>query len=108
MIKYKQDNEYKEDFNRWLDEFENRDHNLGLVFSHKDEDGHYHNIDGPAVEYDNGTKKWFIHGKLHRENGPAIIWNSGNVLYFLNGIELSEKDYQKALLDLKMDRLKDL
>ena len=33
----------------------------------KNKDGKYHRIDGPAVEYTNGDKKWYINGKLHRE-----------------------------------------
>lgn len=108
MVKYNQDNEYKEDFNRWLDIYEDRSYELSLIYSHKDSEDRYHKLDGPAVEYNNGTKKWFIHGKLHREDGPAIIWNSGNVLYFLNGEEISEKDYQNEVVRLKMERLKEL
>jgi hypothetical protein len=31
-----------------------------------------HREDGPAVEWVDGTKYWYINGKLHREDGPAI------------------------------------
>ena len=40
--------------------------------------GHYHREDGPAVEYVDGSKEWFIEGKHHREGGPAIILR-GNI-----------------------------
>lgn len=31
-----------------------------------------HREDGPATEYPNGDKEWYLNGKLHREDGPAI------------------------------------
>ena len=31
-----------------------------------------HREDGPAIEYANGNKHWYLNGKLHREDGPAI------------------------------------
>ena len=30
--------------------------------------------------YPNGTKSWFLNGKLHREDGPAGEWADGNKL----------------------------
>ena len=44
-----------------------------------------HCVDGPAVEYDNGDKVYYIHGKLHRENGPAIERANGDEEYFIHG-----------------------
>lgn len=33
-----------------------------------------HRLDGPAVEYTDGSQiEWWVHGVLHRENAPAII-----------------------------------
>lgn len=52
----------------------------------KNKDGKYHRIDGPAVEYTNGDKKWYINGKLHRENGPAVELTNGNKHWYINGI----------------------
>jgi hypothetical protein len=31
------------------------------------EDGKLHREDGPAAEYGDGTKEWWINGKRHRE-----------------------------------------
>jgi len=31
-----------------------------------------HRLDGPAIEYANGRKVWYVNGKLHRLNGPAV------------------------------------
>ena len=36
------------------------------------ENGSYHREDGPAVEYLDGQKFWYIHGRLHRMDGPAV------------------------------------
>ena len=35
--------------------------------------GKLHRIDGPALEYSNGTKMWYYEGKQHRINGPAVL-----------------------------------
>ena len=32
-------------------------------------DGKRHREDGPAVEYSNGRKYWYLNGKLYRERG---------------------------------------
>ena len=33
----------------------------------------------------NGTKFWLLNNRLHREDGPAIEWANGGKEYFLNG-----------------------
>ena len=47
--------------------------------------GKWHRENGPAVEYNNGTKFWYINGKQHREDGPAVEWNDGDKEWWLNG-----------------------
>ena len=34
---------------------------------------------------DDGTKRWYLNGKLHREDGPAIEWADGTKYWYLNG-----------------------
>jgi len=36
--------------------------------------GEFHREDGPAVEYSDGSKTWWINGLRHREDGPAVDW----------------------------------
>jgi hypothetical protein len=36
--------------------------------------GELHRVGGPADEWKNGTKGWYVNGKLHREDGPAVEW----------------------------------
>ena len=65
-------------------------------FIHIDEHGtkrHYsdremrirHREDGPAVEYANGDKSWYINDKLHREDGPAVVYADGSKSWYING-----------------------
>ena len=50
----------------------------------------YHREDGPAIEHANGTKYWYLNGKLHREDGPAVEWVDGDKSWFLNGVRHRE------------------
>ena len=45
----------------------------------------FHRDDGPAIEWANGTKSWYINGNLHREDGPAIEWINGGEAWYING-----------------------
>jgi hypothetical protein len=58
----------------------------------KNEEGQYHRENGPAIEWNNGDKSWYINGELHRENGPALENAGGSKSYWLNGIKVEEKD----------------
>ena len=48
-------------------------------------DKKYHREDGPAREFTNGYKEWYLNGKLHREDGPAIEYASGSKEWYLHG-----------------------
>jgi hypothetical protein len=56
-----------------------------------DDHGYYHNDNGPAAIYADGSKYWYIHGKLHREDGPAVEtkqsshWFMNDKLHRLDG-----------------------
>ena len=52
-----------------------------------------HREDGPAVEWFNGGKSWYINGKRHREDGPAIESTYGGKAWFLNGKQLTEEEF---------------
>ena len=43
-----------------------------------------HREDGPAVEYANGGKLWYLNGKLHREDGPAAEFPGGYKAWYIN------------------------
>jgi hypothetical protein len=73
-------------------------------------DGHIlHTLNGkrhrdgdlPAVEWVNGDKSWYIHGKLHRENGPAVEFVNGDKWYYLdNQRYATEQSYRKAMKEM--------
>ena len=65
--------------------------------------GGYHREDGPALEFVNGDKYWYINGKRHREDGPAIEYYDGYKAWFLNGIEYSEHEHKKKM---RLNKLK--
>ena len=47
------------------------------------------------VEYDDGSKYWFVDGELHREDGPAIEHINGDKYWFVDGKLLTEKEFNK-------------
>ena len=59
--------------------------------------GKYHREDGPAREWNDGGESWYLNGKRHREDGPAIEWADGDKWWYLNGIEYSESQFNKKM-----------
>ena len=71
-----------------------------------DEDGHKfyysdhemrirHREDGPAIEWADGSKSWYLNGKRHHEDGPAIEWVDGSKWWYLNGQYFTEAEYAR-------------
>jgi len=48
------------------------------------QNGLCHRADGPAIEHDSGAKEWHQNGELHRTDGPAIEYEDGRKEYWLN------------------------
>ena len=48
-------------------------------------DGLLHREDGPAVETANGNKRWYFKGKLHRKDGPAVEESDGHKEWLIDG-----------------------
>jgi hypothetical protein len=67
--------------------------------------GSLHREDGPALEYNNGDKSWYINGLRHREDGPAIEWVNGNKTWYLNDIRCTEKEHKSMLRSIKLKLL---
>ena len=63
--------------------------------------GKLHRENGPAIEWPTGLREWFLNGKRHREDGPAIEWPTGIKYWYLNHEELSEK--QLLSEEMKID-----
>lgn len=56
-----------------------------------------HREDGPAIEYTDGTKFWYINNARHRVDGPAIEWANGTKCWYLNGVQLTEEEFSKKI-----------
>jgi len=56
-----------------------------------------HRKDGPAVEHTNGGKSWYINGKRHREDGPAIERASGDKEWWINDKRLTEDEFNARM-----------
>jgi hypothetical protein len=78
------------------------EHSDRIVY--KNEQGKYHRLDGPAREFKDGYKEWYINGIRHREDGPAIEWNFFKRWYLNNKI-YTEQDWQQEVIRLKLKRI---
>jgi hypothetical protein len=81
---------------------------LPIVKEYRNEQGYLHREDGPAIEFANGTKAWYLNGERHREDGPACEWKSGHKEWYLNGEAYSEQDWQQELVKIKLKRILEL
>ena len=67
--------------------------------------GKLHREDGPAVEFLDGHKEWYIKGQRHREDGPAIEHYDGSKQWCLNGDYYTEQEWQDEVIKIKLERL---
>ena len=78
------------------------------VYNHKYwklPNGDFHREDGPAIEYNNGDKDWWLNGKRHRDDGPAVERINGYKAWFLNNKMYSEQEYKKQLRLIKLKHI---
>ena len=54
-----------------------------------------------AVE-SNGSKSWWLNGKLHREDGPAVECANGDKSWWLNGKAVAEQDVMKPVKEMSV------
>jgi len=65
-----------------------------------------HREDGPAIEGAGGNKSWYINDKLHREDGPAIEFTSGTKFWYINDKCLTEKEFNnRNNVELTLDEI---
>ncbi|NVM34060.1 MAG: hypothetical protein HWN81_00595 [Candidatus Lokiarchaeota archaeon] len=57
-------------------------------------EGKRHRLDGPAVEWADGDKEWYVEDKLHRLDGPAIECADGDKYWCINGKHLTEEEFE--------------
>jgi hypothetical protein len=47
--------------------------------------GNAHRVDGPAVEWPDGHREWWVDGLRHRLDGPAVEYANGSCQWYVNG-----------------------
>ena len=52
-----------------------------------------------------GTKHWYLNDKLHRTDGPAVEYSDGDKFWFINDVELSEEEYLQRTRKKKLELL---
>lgn len=62
-----------------------------------------HRVDGPAIEWHDGYKEWYLHGKIHRLDGPAIENSNGTKSWYYEGefINCNSQQEFKRLIKLR-------
>jgi hypothetical protein len=61
-----------------------------------------------CVEWANGDKYWFLHGKLHREDGAAIECADGHKEWWLHGKHYDDANaWAKDVLKLRNESCDD-
>ena len=70
-------------------------------------DGKRHRLDGPAVEWADGGKVWWVDGKLHRLDGPAVEYAGGYKAWWVDDKPLSEHEFNALSkpLELTLDQI---
>jgi len=81
----------------------------GNKFYHKDREMTIlHRLDGPAVEYVDGSKAWYVNGKCHRTDGPAYEDTAGTKEWWVDGEYLTEEQFNVLLaptLELTLEEI---
>ena len=50
-----------------------------------------------CITYANGTKYWYLNGKLHRTDGPAVEYSDGSTEWWLNDKPYTKDNYYQEL-----------
>jgi hypothetical protein len=69
--------------------------------------GKYHNENGPAIIWQDGSKFWYINGLEHREDGPSSEYVNGNKHWYYKcknygyNNEFTKKSWIEKVTELK-------
>jgi|TARA_R110000851_G_scaffold169814_1_gene316109 hypothetical protein len=55
-----------------------------------------HRTDGPAIEWVDGDKWWFLNGEQHRIDGPAIECMDGSTQWWLHDAEMTFDEWLRC------------
>ena len=72
----------------------------GSVLDSRDYYRILHRLDGPAIEFANGTKVWYVDGKRHRLDGPAIEFADGDKVWCVDDKRLTYEEFENYRAEL--------
>lgn len=72
----------------------------------RDASGQRHRTDGPALEYADGYKEWWIKGQVHRTDGPAVEYADDYGEWYLEGENLTETEHRRIVIILELAGVK--
>ena len=64
--------------------------------------GKLHRTDGPTIEHADGAKQWWFNGQLHRTDGPAVEYADGTKWWWYKGKQISEKEFNSNEFQVKI------
>ena len=56
-----------------------------------------HRLDGPAREWVNGHKSWWVNGKRHRLDGPALECADGIKEWWVEGKHMTKEEFDEYM-----------
>ncbi len=69
------------------------------------QDDRLHRLDGPAIECGDGTKFWCQNDNLHRLDGPAVIFANGTKSWYIEGVNYIENEFKKKINRLNTEEM---
>jgi hypothetical protein len=57
--------------------------------------GQFHRLDGPARQWADGDKEWWVEGDLHRLDGPACDYVTFSKQWFIAGKQLTQRQFDQ-------------
>lgn len=74
---------------------------------HRDEIDSKTGLSLPAIDWGKGSIEWYIKGKLHKLDGPARQYNDGRKSWYINNQEIKEEDfYNHPLVIIHQEKMK--
>jgi hypothetical protein len=74
---------------------------FGIRGCWRNKEGNYHRLNGPAIEWRDGTEYWYRHGKLHRDDGPATNWPPGQEEWHKDGVKYEPSAHEIMVWKMK-------
>ena len=60
----------------------------------------------PKLTIENDSKYWELsNGKFHREDGPAIEYFDGDKFWYLNNVEYTEMGHKQEMRSRKLEKI---